>query len=105
VHHAQNWITHLGNVAAPLTGVVLADYVVRRHCRIDVEALFDPDGRYRFLNGLNVEAVVAVAAAVAVYYAVPHSWLKVAWGLGVGAAVYLCLVALSREPAPEPAIE
>src|SRR4029077_15294692 len=31
VNHAQNWITHLGNVAAPLTGVVLADYVVRRH--------------------------------------------------------------------------
>jgi NCS1 nucleoside transporter family len=102
VNHAQNWITHLGNVAAPLTGVVLADYVVRRRCRIDVAALFDPNGRYRFLNGVNVEAVVAVACAVAVYYAVPDSWLKVAWGLGVGAAVYLALVALSREPAPEP---
>jgi NCS1 nucleoside transporter family len=105
VDHAQNWITHLGNVAAPLTGVVLADYVVRRHCRIDVEALFDPNGRYRFLNGVNVEAVVAVAAAVGVYYAVPDSWLKVAWGIGAGAAIYLGLVALSREPAPEPAVE
>ena len=105
VHNAQNWITHLGNVAAPLTGVVLADYVVRRRCRIDVEALFDPNGRYRFLNGVNVEAVVGVAAAVAVYYAVPQSWVKVLWGIGVGAAVYLALVALSREPAPEPAVE
>ena len=105
VNHAQNWITHLGNVAAPLTGVVLADYVVRRHCRIDVGALFDPNGRYRFLHGVNVEAVLAVAAAVAVYYAVPQSWLKVAWGVGVGAAVYLALVALSREPAPEPVPE
>jgi NCS1 nucleoside transporter family len=105
VNHAQNWITHLGNVAAPLTGVVLADYVVRRHCRIDVQALFDPNGRYRFVNGVNVEAIVAVACAVAVYYAVPHSWLKVVWGLGVGAVVYLALVALSRETAPEPAVE
>lgn len=109
VHHAQNWITHLGNVAAPLTGVVLADYVVRRRCRIDVAALFDPNGRYRFLNGVNVEAIVAVAGGVAVYYALPHSWLKVAWGIGAAAAIYLALVALARllvrgpsaEPLPE----
>jgi NCS1 nucleoside transporter family len=105
VNHAQNWITHLGNVAAPLTGVVLADYVVRRHCRIDVQALFDPNGRYRFVNGVNVEAVLAVAGAVAVYYAVPHSWVKVLWGIGVGAALYLAFVAFSREPAPAPAVE
>ena len=42
VHHAQGWITHLGNVAAPLTGVVLADYLVTRRGRVDVDALFDP---------------------------------------------------------------
>jgi len=59
VDHAQRWITHLGNVAAPLTGVVLADYLVRRRGQVDVEALFDPDGRYRFLNGVNVEAVLS----------------------------------------------
>jgi cytosine permease len=109
VHHAQDWITHLGNVAAPLTGVVLADYLVRRHGRIDVEALFDPNGRYRFWNGVNVEAVLAVAGGVAVYYALPHSWLKVVWGVGAGAAIYLFLVAvlrlLAREPAAEPVAE
>jgi NCS1 family nucleobase:cation symporter-1 len=109
VHHAQDWITHLGNVAAPLTGVVLADYLVRRHGRIDVEALFDPNGRYRFWNGVNIEAVLAVAGGVAVYYALPHSWLKVVWGVGAGAAIYLVLVAvfrlLARQPAPEPIVE
>ncbi len=103
VNHAQRWITHLGNVAGPLTGVVLADYVVRKHRRIDVEALFDPQGRYRYLNGVNVEAILAVAAAVAVYYALPHTWLKVAWGIGVGAAAYLSLVALIRFRAPRAA--
>jgi len=101
VDHAQRWITHLGNVAAPLTGVVLADYLVRRRGQVDVEALFDPDGRYRFLNGVNVEAVLAVAGAVAVYYAVPDAWLKVAWGLGAGAAFYLLLVAAVRAPRHE----
>jgi cytosine permease len=91
VDHAQRWITHLGNVAAPLTGVVLADYVLVQRGRLDVPALFDPGGRYRYLNGVNAAALGAVAIAVGVYYAVPQSWLKVLWGLGVGAGAYLAL--------------
>ena len=86
VDHAQRWITHLGNIAAPLTGVVLADYVLVHRTRIDVAALFDPNGRYRYLNGVNAAAIAAVAIGVAVYYAVPQAWVKVLWGLAVGAA-------------------
>jgi cytosine permease len=96
IEEAQSWITHLGNVAAPLTGVVLADYLVRQRGRLDVEALFDTAGRYRYLRGVNVEAVVAVCFAVGVYYAVPDGWLKVAWGLGAGAATYLALAGVFR---------
>jgi len=96
IEEAQSWVTHLGNVAAPLTGVVLADYLVRQGGRLDVEALFDPRGRYRYVRGVNVQAVVAVAFAVAVYYAVPDAWLKVAWGLGAGAAAYLALTGILR---------
>jgi cytosine permease len=103
VDHAQRWITHLGNVAAPLTGVVLADYLVRRHRQIDVEALYDPNGRYRFSGGVNVEAVLAVAGAVAVYYSVPHAWLKVVVGLGAGAFLYLLLITAARAIARAPA--
>jgi purine-cytosine permease-like protein len=91
VDHAQRWITHLGNVAAPLTGVILADYLFVHHTRIDVEALFDRDGRYRYLNGVNAAALAAVAIGVAVYYALPQAWLKVAWGIGVGGVAYLAL--------------
>jgi purine-cytosine permease-like protein len=91
VDHAQRWVTHLGNVAAPLTGVVLADQLVVRRGTFDVQALFDPDGRYRYLGGISVAAVVAVAAGVAVYYALPHAWVKVLWGVGVAGLVYLGL--------------
>lgn len=93
VDEAQKWITHLGNVAAPLTGVILADYLVLKRVRIDVEALFAPEGPYRYLNGVNAAALAAVAAAVGVYYSLPHEWLKVAWGVGCGAAGYLVLAA------------
>jgi NCS1 nucleoside transporter family len=89
VDHAQRWITHLGNVAAPLTGVILADYLVVQRTRIDVAALFDPAGRYRYLNGLNVAAIVAVAVGVGVYYALPQEFVKVVWGIAVAAGAYL----------------
>jgi NCS1 nucleoside transporter family len=91
VDHAQRWITHLGNVAAPLTGVILADYLLVQRARLDVSALFDPSGRYRYLNGINVAALAAVAIGVGVYYALPQAWLKVVWGLAVGAVAYLAL--------------
>jgi nucleobase:cation symporter-1, NCS1 family len=91
IERAQDWITHLGNIAAPITGVVLADYVVRQRQRLDVAALYDPAGRYRYVDGVNVAAVAAVAIGVGIYYAVPHEWLKVLWGVGVSAVAYLLL--------------
>jgi nucleobase:cation symporter-1, NCS1 family len=94
VNHAERWIVHLGNVAAPLTGVILADYLLLKRARIDVPALFDPGGRYRYLNGINVAALAAVAVGVAVYSALPHDWLKIVWGVAVGAVAYVALGAL-----------
>jgi NCS1 nucleoside transporter family len=105
IEQAERWVTHLGNVAAPLTGVVLADYLIRQRGHLDVGALFDPVGRYRYLRGINVEAIVAVACGIAVYYAVPNAWIKVAWGVGVGAATYLALTGVPRPGASRPARE
>lgn len=102
VDHAQRWITHLGNLAAPLTGVILADYLLVKRTKIDVSALFDPAGRYRYLNGLNAAAVAAVAAGVGVYYAVPAAWVKVLFGVAAGGLVYLCLRALAGPAADVP---
>ena len=89
IEEAQAWITHLGNVGAPLTGVVLADFLVVQRGRIDVPALFDRDGRYRYQHGVNAAALAAVAAGVAVYYALPDASVKVVWGVAAGAAAYL----------------
>jgi len=96
VDHAQRWIVHLGNVAAPLTGVILADYLLVRRRQVDVAALYEPHGRYRFLRGVNVAAVVATAAGVGAYYVIPHAWVKVVWGVGIGALAYVALEAGQR---------
>jgi cytosine/uracil/thiamine/allantoin permease len=94
IDSAQKWIVHLGNVAAPLGAVMLVDYVVVKRRRIEVGALFDPNGPYRYVNGVNVAAFLAIAVGVGLYYALPHSWLKIAWGLGAAAAAYLVCVRL-----------
>ncbi|HEY7603162.1 MAG TPA: cytosine permease, partial [Gaiellaceae bacterium] len=92
IDSAQRWIVHLGNVAAPLAAVMLVDYIVVKRRRIEVSALFDPNGPYRYLNGVNLAAFLAIGAGVGLYYALSMSWLKLAWGLGAAAAVYLvCL--------------
>ena len=94
IEEAQRWITHLGNFGAPLTGVVLADYLVVKRQHLDVDALFDPRGRYRYLNGVNVAAVFAVAVGFGLYFAVPDAWLKVVVGVAAGAVFYLGIVAI-----------
>jgi NCS1 nucleoside transporter family len=91
IEEAQEWITHLGNVAAPITGVVLADYLIVQKAGLDVPALFDPGGRYRYERGVSLAALTAVAVGVAVYYAVPPELVKVVWGVGVAGVVYAAL--------------
>ena len=44
---------------------------------------------------MNVAALLAIAGGVGVYYAVPQSWVKVVWGVGVSAALYLVMQALA----------
>jgi NCS1 family nucleobase:cation symporter-1 len=96
IEEAQRWVAHLGNLAAPLTGVVLADYLLVKRGRIDVGALFDPSGQYRYLGGVNMAALLAVATGVAVYSMVPHSWVKVLWGLAAAATAYAALEPAQR---------
>ncbi|KAI4716753.1 uridine permease-like protein Fui1 [Aureobasidium sp. EXF-10727] len=49
---------------APMAGIIAADYwlVKRRH--IDVPALYDPHGRYRYVYGVNWQGLVAFLVAV-----------------------------------------
>ncbi len=91
IEDAQSWIDHLGNLGAPLAGVVLVDYVVLKRMRLQPEALFEPHGIYRYVSGVNIAAVVAIAIGAGVYFAVPDSWVKLAWGVASAAAAYLVL--------------
>jgi NCS1 family nucleobase:cation symporter-1 len=60
--------TALGNLFAPLAGVLLFHYLFVAHMRIDVPALFDPKGIYHYWHGVNVTAVVWCFVGGGVYY-------------------------------------
>jgi nucleobase:cation symporter-1, NCS1 family len=63
--------TALGNLFAPLAGVLLSHYLFVAHMRIDVPALFDAKGIYHYWHGVNVTAVVWCFLGGGVYYLLP----------------------------------
>ena len=71
-----DWLSLLGNVFAPVAGVMVFDYLFVRQLRIDVGALFDPKGAYRYWNGFNLVAVAWTAIGFAICtFAVPAGWI------------------------------
>jgi len=63
--------TALGNLFAPLAGVLLSHYLFVAHMRIDVPALFDAKGIYQYWHGVNVTAVVWCFLGGGIYYLLP----------------------------------
>jgi NCS1 family nucleobase:cation symporter-1 len=63
--------TALGNLFAPLAGVLLFHYLFIARMRIDVPALFDPKGIYHYWHGVNVTAVGWCFVGGGVYYLLP----------------------------------
>ena len=99
IEEAQAWITHLGNLAAPITGVVLADYLVLRRGRLDVDALYAPASRPGILARVDLAALAGVAIGTIAYSVVPDALVKVVWGATVGAVVVLAARAAAERAA------
>src|ERR1700761_2993699 len=84
--------TALGNLFAPLAGVLLFHYVGVERMRIDVAALFDPKGAYHYWHGINVTAVVWCFVGGGIYYLLPTPALPaVTVPLLTGAGYYLTM--------------
>ncbi len=64
-----DWLGTYGGGMGALGGVMIADYWIVRHRRLNAVELFDEDGQYRFRGGWNVLALVATGVG-----------LFIAWG-------------------------
>jgi NCS1 family nucleobase:cation symporter-1 len=108
------WLGGYSALLGPIAGIMIADYWLIRRTRIDVDELYQPDGRYAYRGGWNPAALIAFAAGVLpnlpgfLHTAAPGSfgWIGEPWtsifmwawfvGLLVALAIY---TALMRRPA------
>ena len=67
----MQYTTALGNLFAPIAGVLLADYVLIKHGRVDLPGLYTRNGPYWYWYGVNPIAVLWVAAGLAIYLWLP----------------------------------
>ena len=64
---AQTFLAFMGGYAvflAPMAGIIASDYWLVKRQNIDVPALYDPYGRYRYVGGVNWRAALAFLIAV-----------------------------------------
>jgi NCS1 family nucleobase:cation symporter-1 len=59
------WLIGYSALLGPVGGILVCDYYVIRRRRLDLAALYDPRGVYRYQGGYNLRAVIALVLAVA----------------------------------------
>jgi NCS1 family nucleobase:cation symporter-1 len=62
----QTWLISYSGLLGAVGGVMICDYLVVRRTTLEVGELYDERGRYRYGNGFNARAMVALAAGVLV---------------------------------------
>ena len=65
---AETFLAFMGGYAvflAPIAGILASDYWLVHKQHIDVPALYNPDGRYHYWNGINWRALLALVVSVA----------------------------------------
>lgn len=58
------WLIGYSSLMGALGGILIADYWVLRRQKLDLADLFRLDGRYRYRNGTNPRAVLALVIAI-----------------------------------------
>lgn len=108
------WLVGYSGLLGPIAAIMIADYFVVRKTKLNVTALYDENGEYRYNSGFNLAAIVALVLAILPNipgFLVTVKWLKpdavpamfvdcygYAWFIGFGVAfvAYLLLRKLIR---------
>jgi len=55
------WLIAYSALLGPVGGILIADYFVCRRCKLNVTALYQSGGEYRFTNGVSFVALISLA--------------------------------------------
>jgi nucleobase:cation symporter-1, NCS1 family len=104
---AAAFVGGIGATMGPIFGVMMVDYYLIAKGVVNVPALYQENGEYRYQNGWNVSAIIAAAVGALFSSILPNftsllpSWWGVyGWffGVAIGGAVYYVL----RSAMPSP---
>jgi len=59
-----NWLIGYSALLGPIGGIMIADYFLIRHKRLNVAALYTPEGEYRYTRGFSMVALIALVIGV-----------------------------------------
>ncbi|MFD4838233.1 NCS1 family nucleobase:cation symporter-1 [Achromobacter sp. NPDC058515] len=110
--NAANFVNAIGATMGPMLGIILVDYYLVAKGNINVAALYQEHGEYRYEGGWNANALVAAAAGSLFSTFLPNFtrllpawWNTYGWffGVGIGGSVYLIMATLRPRAAIAPA--
>src|SRR3954471_5893773 len=58
------WLIAYSALLGPIGGILIADYFVYRRCRLNLRALYQADGEYRYSRGFHLVALIALLLGV-----------------------------------------
>jgi NCS1 family nucleobase:cation symporter-1 len=58
------WLLGYSALLGPIGGVLIADYFVYRRCKLDLAALYQSDGEYRFTRGWSIAGLGALGLGI-----------------------------------------
>ncbi len=58
------WLIGYSALLGPIGGIMIADYFVLRRRQLNVPALYQTDGEYRYRNGFSIVALIALIVAI-----------------------------------------
>jgi NCS1 family nucleobase:cation symporter-1 len=89
------YVSLLGNVFAPIGGVLIADYIFVKRMQIDLVGLFEEKGPYWYWKGVNPVAVAwTLLGFLAYMFVIPKEWIQVLVTVIVTGAGYWATVKL-----------
>ena len=101
----SNLLLLVSGFLGPILGVMLADYFIVRRMNLSIPDLFKTHGAYRFADGFNIAAIVALVIGVAVALigmkVQALSWLyTLSWFTGCGASMLVYVIAMKGKHQP-----
>lgn len=101
--NAAQFVNAIGSVMGPLLGIILVDYYLVARGQINVQALYEENGEYRYEGGWNLNALIATGIGAlfstilpTFTQVLPAWWGTYGWFFGVliGGATYWVMATL-----------